>query len=124
MSAIPPHYEYLVLSRGQWDEDAPKAEIEDAIEKFYTWLAHNIAEGRMKMGSRLSTERAALSLDYSPDLLSKTTGMEPPPCCHVPVSLPWASLPLKTPPVHFHSSRSSGGAKCRTVEGIGSSLPD
>ncbi len=53
--------EYLVLSRGQWDKDASKEDIESAIQKFYDWLAKNIDEGRMKMGSRLSIERAVVS---------------------------------------------------------------
>ena len=53
--------EYLVLSRGQWDKDASKEDIETAIHKFYDWLARNIDEGRMKMGSRLSRERAVVS---------------------------------------------------------------
>jgi hypothetical protein len=54
------HSEYLVLSRGQWDKDASKEDIEAAIEKFYHWLARNIDEGKMKMGSRLSVERAVV----------------------------------------------------------------
>jgi hypothetical protein len=53
--------EFLVLSRGQWDQDAPKEAIESAIHRFYTWLDRNIAEGRMKTGSRLSVERAVVS---------------------------------------------------------------
>ena len=53
--------EYLVLSRGQWDKDASKEDIESAIGKFYDWLARNINEGKMKMGSRLSLERAVVS---------------------------------------------------------------
>jgi hypothetical protein len=53
--------EYLVLSRGQWDESASKESIEGAIAKFYEWYSSNVAEGRMKPGSRLSTERAIVS---------------------------------------------------------------
>jgi len=53
--------EYLVLSRGQWDKDAPKEEIEAAIVKFYDWLERNIEAGKMKTGSRLSRERAVVS---------------------------------------------------------------
>jgi hypothetical protein len=56
-----PPAEYLVLSRGQWDKDASKEDIEAAIHKFYDWLARNIEAGRMKMGSRLSRERAVVS---------------------------------------------------------------
>jgi hypothetical protein len=53
--------DYLVLSRGQWDKDASKEDIEAAIHRFYDWLAQNIDEGKMKMGSRLSRERAVVS---------------------------------------------------------------
>jgi hypothetical protein len=56
-----PTSEYLVLSRGQWDKDASKEDIEVAIAKFYDWLQRNIEAGRMKMGSRLSRERAVVS---------------------------------------------------------------
>lgn len=53
--------EYLVLSRGQWDKNASKADIEAAIDQFYNWLTRNIKEGKMKMGSRLKRERAVVS---------------------------------------------------------------
>ena len=51
----------MVLSRGQWDKDASKEEIEAAIGKFYDWLQRNIEAGKMKTGSRLSRERAVVS---------------------------------------------------------------
>jgi hypothetical protein len=53
--------EYLVLSRGQWDKDASKEDIEAAIARFYDWLQRNIDAGKMKSGSRLSRERAVVS---------------------------------------------------------------
>ena len=53
--------DYLVISRGQWDADANKADIEAAITKFYDWLHDCIANGQMKMGSRLTTEGAVAS---------------------------------------------------------------
>jgi hypothetical protein len=56
-----PSSDYLVLSRGQWDEHASKEDIEAAIDKFYDWLTRNIEAGKMKMGSRLSRERAVVS---------------------------------------------------------------
>ena len=56
-----PSSEYLVLSRGQWDKAASKEDIEAAIHKFYNWLARNIDEGKMKMGSRLTRHRALVS---------------------------------------------------------------
>ena len=60
-SPSPAPGDYLVLSRGQWDPQAAKQDIESAIEKFYEWLYRNIDEGRMKPGSRLSMERAVVS---------------------------------------------------------------
>lgn len=53
--------EYLVLSRGQWDENASKEDIEAAIHKFYAWYERNLKEDRMKPGSRLSTRNAIVS---------------------------------------------------------------
>lgn len=61
MGQQPQLSEYLVLSRGQWDKDASKENIESAINRFYDWLARNIDEGKMKTGSRLSVERADVS---------------------------------------------------------------
>ena len=56
-----PVSEYLVLSRGQWDANASRDDIETAIQKFYDWYARNLEAGRMKAGSRLSIERAVVS---------------------------------------------------------------
>jgi hypothetical protein len=53
--------DYLVLSRGRWDPDASKADIQVAIDKFYVWLSDAIQSGRMKNGSRLTTARAVVS---------------------------------------------------------------
>ncbi len=53
--------DYLVISRGQWDADASKADIETAITQFYDWLNDCIAKGKMKMGSRLNIEGAVAS---------------------------------------------------------------
>lgn len=53
--------EYLVLSRGQWDQDAPKEDIEAAIAKFYEWYERNVKAGEFKPGSRLGTEAALVS---------------------------------------------------------------
>lgn len=55
--------DYLVISRGQWDADASKAEIEAVISRFYDWLQKSIDEGKMKMGSRLSIEGAVAGKD-------------------------------------------------------------
>lgn len=61
MNEHPPQREYLLLSRGQWDKTASTADIEAAIAKFYTWYSNNLADGRFKAGSRLSTEGAVVS---------------------------------------------------------------
>jgi hypothetical protein len=53
--------EYLLLSRGQWDTASSKADIEAAIDKFYTWYDANIATGRFKPGSRLTMDAALVS---------------------------------------------------------------
>lgn len=61
MNKPSPNSEYLVLSRGQWDKDVSKEEIESAIQKFYDWYERNLKAGRMKAGSRLSTDVAMVS---------------------------------------------------------------
>ena len=53
--------EFLLLSRGQWDKTASKDDIETAITKFYDWYSRNIETGKIKPGSRLSTEIAVVS---------------------------------------------------------------
>lgn len=53
--------EYLVLSRGHWNREASKEDIEATIHQFYDWLARNVAAGTMKPGSRLGRERAIVS---------------------------------------------------------------
>src|SRR6185503_9042085 len=61
MNEQSPRSEYLVLSRGHWDVNASRDDIETAIQKFYDWYARNLEAGRMKAGSRLSIERAVVS---------------------------------------------------------------
>jgi hypothetical protein len=61
MNEPSPVSEYLVLSRGQWDQDASKEDIESAIQRFYDWYERNLKECRMKAGSRPSTEAAMVS---------------------------------------------------------------
>lgn len=53
--------EYLVLSRGQWDSDASKEDIQRAIDDFYIWYERNLELGRMKPGSRLANEGKVVS---------------------------------------------------------------
>ena len=48
-----PLNDYLVLSRGQWDEDASPQEVQAAIDAFYVWYERGLAQGRLKRGSRL-----------------------------------------------------------------------
>ena len=47
--------EFLVISRGKWDENLPPERIQTAIDDFYIWLERMVAEGKMKRGQRLAT---------------------------------------------------------------------
>lgn len=53
--------EYLVISRGQWDSDKPREEIQHAIDDFYAWYGQCLEEGRMKPGQRLAMEGKVVS---------------------------------------------------------------
>jgi hypothetical protein len=53
--------DYLVLSRGQWDEGASKEQIQGAIDSFYTWYEQLVAQGTIKRGQRLARERKTVS---------------------------------------------------------------
>ena len=53
--------EYLVISRGQWDEDVSREEIQNAIDKFYVWHDRLVDEGKMKAGQRLAREGKLVS---------------------------------------------------------------
>ena len=53
--------EYLVISRGQWDADASPQDVQRAIDDFYAWLDRNIAQGTMRIGSRLKPEGKLVS---------------------------------------------------------------
>jgi hypothetical protein len=53
--------EYLVLSRGQWDADASKEQIQGAIDRFYVWYEQQVAQGTIKRGQRLARERKTVS---------------------------------------------------------------
>lgn len=46
--------EFLVLSRGQWDEYLSPDEIQAAIDAFYAWHDRLVEEGRMRAGQRLA----------------------------------------------------------------------
>jgi hypothetical protein len=47
--------EYLLLSRGQWDPDKSKEEIQSAIDQFYVWHERLVCEGKFRPGHRLAT---------------------------------------------------------------------
>ncbi len=53
--------EYLVVSRGQWDERASKKDVQNAINEFYVWYERNLELGTMKPGSRLVPESKLVS---------------------------------------------------------------
>lgn len=61
MSRKTPLSEYLVISRGQWDKDVSREEIQSAIDKFYVWHDRLVKEGRMKAGQRLAREGKIVS---------------------------------------------------------------
>lgn len=52
--------EFLVISRGQWDKNASKEDIQKAIDQFYEWLERLCAEGKMRRGQRLGTGGATV----------------------------------------------------------------
>ncbi|HVS77039.1 MAG TPA: YciI family protein [Steroidobacteraceae bacterium] len=49
-----PLNEYMLLSRGQWDEDKSPEQIQAAIDDFYVWYDRLVSEGRLKPGRRLA----------------------------------------------------------------------
>ena len=59
--------EYLVISRGQWDERASRDEIQSAIDAFYRWHERLVGEGKMKPGQRLAREGKLVARDGTTD---------------------------------------------------------
>jgi hypothetical protein len=53
--------EYLVISRGQWDEHASRETIQRAIDDFYAWHERLVAAGKMRPGQRLAREGKVVS---------------------------------------------------------------
>ena len=53
--------EYLVISRGQWEEDKSPEQIQQAIDDFYVWHERLVGEGRMKSGQRLARQARMVS---------------------------------------------------------------
>ena len=62
MSNNPPSdKEYLLFSRGRWDPDKSKEEIQAAIDQFYVWHERLVSEGKLKPGRRLATQSMSVS---------------------------------------------------------------
>jgi hypothetical protein len=59
--------EYLLLSRGQWDSDKSKEEIQSTIDRFYAWYDRLVGEGTFKPGHRLATGAKLVSRDGTTD---------------------------------------------------------
>lgn len=53
--------EYMVISKGQWDEDKSPERIQQAIDEFYDWHDRLVAAGKMKSGQRLARESMTVS---------------------------------------------------------------
>jgi hypothetical protein len=53
--------QYLVISRGQWDESASKQDVQGAIDQFYVWYERCLQQGTMRPGSRLASEGKVVS---------------------------------------------------------------
>ena len=53
--------EFLVISRGQWDERASREEVQGAIDRFYAWYERGLEQGRLKAGSRLENKAKVVS---------------------------------------------------------------
>ncbi len=53
--------EFLLISRGQWDEHASLDEIQAAIDRFYAWYERKLEEGVFKPGSRLENRGRIVS---------------------------------------------------------------
>ena len=55
--------DYLLISRGQWDENASPQDVQDAIDRFYVWYERGLAEGVLKPGSRLENRSRRVTRD-------------------------------------------------------------
>jgi hypothetical protein len=67
MNEPTPLSDYLVLSRGQWDKDVSRDDIQTAIDRFYAWHDRLVAEGRMRAGQRLAREGKVVSRQATVD---------------------------------------------------------
>jgi hypothetical protein len=59
--SLPSKKQYLLLSRGQWNPEISKADIQTAIDSFYTWHAQLVSEGKFAAGHRLKVEGKLVS---------------------------------------------------------------
>lgn len=59
--------DYLLLSRGQWDKDASRDEIQGAIDRFYAWYDRLVDQGRIGPGHRLGREGKVVSRQATTD---------------------------------------------------------
>ncbi|MFT3669432.1 MAG: YciI family protein [Pseudoxanthomonas sp.] len=55
--------DYLLISRGQWDENASPQDVQDAIDRFYVWYERGLADGVLKPGSRLENRSRRVTRD-------------------------------------------------------------
>jgi hypothetical protein len=53
--------EYLVISRGQWDKELSREQIQSAIDGFYAWKDDLVRAGKMRSGHRLAREGRTVS---------------------------------------------------------------
>ena len=53
--------EYLVISKGYWDEDKSPEQIQGAIDAFYKWHDVLVAQGKMISGQRLQPAKMVVS---------------------------------------------------------------
>ena len=59
--------EFLVISRGQWDETASREDIQGAIDRFYAWHDVLVRDGKMKSGQRLAPQARRMTQDFVTD---------------------------------------------------------
>ena len=59
--------EFLVISRGQWDETASREDIQGAIDRFYAWHDVLVRDGKMKSGQRLAPQARRVTQDFVTD---------------------------------------------------------
>ena len=55
--------DYLLISRGQWDETASPQDVQAAIDRFYAWYERGLADGVLKSGSRLEMRGKRVTRD-------------------------------------------------------------